>query len=70
LRGKGDKVFGGVGEHEILQEIEKQFSIVLEKKHILLPEGHHIKKAGVTDIIVHISEDTYIRMTIHIETCI
>ncbi len=38
LRGKGEKVFGGIGEHEIITEIEKQFGVLLEKKNILLPE--------------------------------
>ncbi len=66
LRGHGDKIFGGISEHEIIEAIKKDFQIDLEKKNILLPEGHHIKKAGRTDIKIHISEDTYIRMTVEV----
>lgn len=66
LRGHGEKIFGGIGEHEIIEAIKKEFKIELEKKNILLPEGHHIKKAGKTDIKIHIAEDTYIRMAVEI----
>lgn len=67
LRGHGDKIFGGIGEHEIIESIKRDFKIELEKKNILLPEGHHIKKAGKTDIKIHISEDTYIRMSVDVK---
>ena len=67
LRGQGEKVFGGIGEHEIIEQIKKDFDVELEKKNILLPEWHHIKKAGKTDIKIHISEDTYIRMTVDVK---
>lgn len=67
LRGQGEKVFGGIGEHEIIEAIKKDFDVELEKKNILLPEGHHIKKAGKTDIKIHISEDTYIKMVVEVK---
>ncbi len=66
LRGSGEKVFGGIGEHEIIAKIKQEFSVELEKRHIILPEGHHIKTAGKTDIKVHLGEDTYIRMTVEV----
>jgi large subunit ribosomal protein L9 len=66
LRGSGDKVFGGIGEHEIIEKIKGQFDVELEKRHIILPEGHHIKSAGKTDIKVHLGEDTYVRMSVEI----
>jgi large subunit ribosomal protein L9 len=66
LRGHGEKIFGGIGEHEIIEAIKKEFKVELEKKNILLPEGHHIKKAGRTDFKIHVSEDTYIRMTVEV----
>lgn len=65
LRWKGDKIFGGISEHEIIKKIYEQFDISLEKKNILLPDGH-IKKTGSTDIKIHISDTVYIRMTIQI----
>ena len=66
LRGSGEKVFGGIGEHEVMNKIQQEFSLTLEKRHILLPEGHHIKTAGKTDIKIHLGEDTYIRMTVEV----
>lgn len=44
LAGSKDKIFGGVGEHEIVARIKKDHDVSLEKKHVLLPEGHHLKK--------------------------
>jgi large subunit ribosomal protein L9 len=65
LRGKGDKVFGWIAEHDIVKKIQETFHISLEKKNILLPDGH-IKKTGVIDIKIHISDDVYIRMPVHV----
>ena len=62
LRGKGDSVFGGIGEHEILKKIESLYKVELERKHIVLPGGHHIKKSGTTDIVISLSDDTFVRM--------
>ena len=64
MRGKGESIFGGIGEHEIIVAVKKAYGIELEKKNILLPNGSHIKKVGSTDIKIHISEDTYIRMAV------
>ncbi|HBA44852.1 TPA: hypothetical protein DEG21_03680 [Patescibacteria group bacterium] len=38
-------MFGGIGEADIIAKINKDFGIRLEKKNIILPEKHHIKKA-------------------------
>lgn len=66
LPGSKDKIFGGLGEHEIIQEIKKRYTIELEKKHILLPEGHKLKQVGITDIKIHLGSDVNIKMHIDI----
>ncbi len=62
LRGKGENIFGGIGEHEIIKRIEQLYQVKLEKKHIVLPGGHHIKKSGTTDVVISLSDDTFVRM--------
>jgi len=49
------KMFGGIGEHDILQKIAKEHDITLEKKHIVMMDGH-IKKTGTFDVYVKIGE--------------
>lgn len=66
LRGSGEKVFGGIGEHEVIEHIKREFGVELEKRNIALPDGHHIKSTGKTDIKIHLGEDTYVRMTIEV----
>lgn len=66
LAGSGGKIFGGIGEHEIIERIKKDYGVSLERKHVALPEGHHLKKEGSTDIKIHLGEDTYVRMRIEI----
>lgn len=68
LAGSKDKIFGGIGEHEIIMEIKKQHSVELEKKHVLLPEGHHLKKVGVTDIKINLGSDVHVKMHIEIKS--
>ena len=63
LAGTNDKIFGGIGEHEIISQIKKNFGIELEKKHIYLPDGH-LKKAGNHDMKIRLGEDTFVRMTV------
>ena len=70
MRGKGESIFGGIGEHEIIVAVKREYGIELEKKNILLPNGSHIKKVGSTDIKIHISEDTYIRMTVVVSVAV
>lgn len=66
LAGSGGKVFGGIGEHEIIERIRKDFGVTLERKNVALPEGHHLKKEGSTDVKIHLGEDTYIRVRIEL----
>lgn len=68
LAGSKDKIFGGLGEHEIIQEIKKKYGVELEKKHILLPEGHHLKKVGITDIKINLGSDVNIKMHVEIRS--
>jgi len=49
------KMFGWIGEHDILQKIAKEHDITLEKKHIVMMDGH-IKKTGTFDVYVKIGE--------------
>lgn len=66
LPGSKDKIFGGLGEHEIIVEIKKVHSVELEKKHILLPEGHKLKQVGVTDIKINLGSDVNVKMHVEI----
>lgn len=68
LAGSKDKIFGGLGEHEIILAIKKKYNVELEKKHILLPEGHKLKQIGVTDIKIHLGSDVNIKMHIEIKS--
>jgi large subunit ribosomal protein L9 len=54
LAGSGEKIFGGIGEHEIIERIKSDFGVTLERKHIALPDGHHLKKAGSADVKIHL----------------
>jgi ribosomal protein L9 len=66
MAGAGGKIFGGIGEHELIERIKAEYGVVLERRHIGLPEGHHLKKAGSYDIKIHLGEDTYVRMRVEI----
>lgn len=58
LKGKWEKVFGGLGEHEIIESIQKKFAIRFEKKDIRLPNKTHIKTTGRHLVYIHITHDT------------
>lgn len=68
LAGSKDKIFGGLGEHEIIVEIKKKYGVELEKKHVLLPEGHKLKQVGVTDIKINLGSDVNIKMHVEIKS--
>ncbi len=68
LAGSKDKIFGGLGEHEIILEIKKVYGVELEKKHVLLPEGHKLKSVGVTDIKINLGSDVNIKMHVGIKS--
>lgn len=66
LSGIGSKVFWGLNEHDVIEKVKHEFSLELERGHILLPEGKHIKKSWEHIIKIHLGEDVYIRMTANV----
>ena len=66
LKGKGTKVFGWLGEHEIISTIEKKYGIRFEKKDIRLPNKIHIKTAGRHLVYIHITHDTIAKIFVTI----
>lgn len=67
VRWSGDKIFWWVGELDIISKIEKDFEIKLEKKNILLPEWHHIKKTWNYDIKLNLWSDVFARINLNIK---
>lgn len=65
LRGSKGKVYGGIGEKDIIQEVKKKFKIELTKKHIQLPDGH-IKKEGESQIFVDLGKDAMAKMFVEV----
>ena len=66
LTGIGSKVFGGLNEHDIIAKVKQELNLELEKGHVLLPEGKHIKKTGYHLVNIHLGEDTYIRLNVEV----
>ncbi|MBS9775379.1 50S ribosomal protein L9 [Candidatus Gracilibacteria bacterium] len=54
--GAGDKVYGGIGEKDIIRKIKAQYKVELGKKHIFLNDGH-IKKLGETQAFIKLGKD-------------
>lgn len=63
LRGSKGKVYGGIGEKDIIEQIKKKYKIELTKKHVELPEGH-IKKEWESQIFVDLGKDAMAKMTV------
>jgi len=61
-----DKIFGWIQELDIIAIIEKEYSIKLEKKNIILPEWHHIKKAWIYDIKLNLWSDVFARISLNV----
>ena len=61
------KIFGGVGEKDILMEVKKKFKIELTKKHVQLLDGH-IKKTGTHQIFIKLGKDAMAKMHIVVES--
>lgn len=66
MAGSGGKIFGGIGEHEIIERVKSEFGVPLERRHIGLPGGHHLKNVGSADVKIHLGEDTYVRMRVEV----
>lgn len=67
LKGKNDKIFGGLGEHEVLSKIREVFGIQFEKQDIRLPNKAHIKTAGDHLVYIHITRDTLAKIIVHVK---
>ena len=67
LKWKGDKVFGGLGEHEIGTRIREKFGIDFEKRDIKLPNKTHIKTAGTHLVYLHITRDTLAKVVVSVK---
>ena len=59
------KVYWGIWEKDIINQVKSKFKIELSKKHIDLPDGH-IKKLGDSYIYVKLGKDAMAKMTVNI----
>lgn len=66
LKGKGGKVFGGLGVHEIIHAIHQKYGIHFEKKDVKLPGKAHIKTTGRHLVYIHITHDTLAKIFVDI----
>ncbi len=66
LKGKGGKVFGWLGEHEVASKIREKFGIAFEKSDIKLPNKTHIKTIGEHLVYVHITRDTHAKIIVEV----
>lgn len=66
LKGKGTKVFGGLGEHEIGTRIREKYGIDFEKRDIRLPNKTHIKMAWTHLVYLHITRDTLAKVIVEV----
>lgn len=57
------KVYGWIGEKDIMTKIKKEFKIELAKKHVEMPHGH-IKKIGNSTLFIHLGKDSIAKMNI------
>lgn len=62
-----DKIFWWIQELDIIDKIDKSFGIKLEKKNIILPEWHHLKKAWKYDIKLNLWNDVYAKVIVEIK---
>ncbi len=60
------KMFWWIWEHEIIEKIEKNFKVKLEKKHIELMDWH-IKKLWKKDVYVKLSPESMAKLTVIVE---
>lgn len=66
LRGSGNKIFGWVNEHDIIEKIRQKFGFTFERHDIKLPNDHHIKTSGIHTIYIHITHNTVAKLSAHI----
>ncbi len=61
------KVFGWIGEKDIIKVVKKEYKVDLAKKHIDLPSGH-IKKLWETFIYIKLWKDAQAKLTAIVES--
>jgi len=60
-----DKVYGWIGEKDILEAIKKEFKTELSKKHVELHDGH-LKRLWSHDVFIKVWKDAMAKMTVHL----
>ncbi len=61
------KIFGWIGEKDIIREVKKLYKIDLSKKHVNLQEGH-IKKLWETFVYIKLWKDAMAKMVANVES--
>lgn len=61
------KMFWWVSEKDIIDRINKEFKISLDKKNIILPEWHHLKKEWEYDVKLNLWSDIYSKILIKLK---
>jgi large subunit ribosomal protein L9 len=64
--GNNGKVYGWIGEKDIIDVIKKRFKIELSKKHIDMPDWH-LKKTGEHIIYIKLWKDSMAKMVIKVK---
>jgi ribosomal protein L9 len=59
------KVFGGIGEKDVIKAVKSKFKVELTKKHIELPGGH-IKKLWESQIFIKLWKDSMAKITANV----
>ncbi|EKE28610.1 MAG: 50S ribosomal protein L9 [uncultured bacterium (gcode 4)] len=62
-----DKIFGWIQEQDIAEKLNKEFGCKLEKKNIIMPDKHHIKKAWKYDIKLNLWSDVYAKIVLDLK---
>lgn len=61
----GDKVFGGISELDVLEILEKEHKLVLDKSHVHFSAGHP-KTLGKHDVDLHLHGGTHVTVQVEI----
>jgi large subunit ribosomal protein L9 len=59
-----EKIFGWIQELDIVEKINKEYGCKLEKKNVILPEWHHLKKIWKYDIKLNLWSDVYAKIVL------
>lgn len=65
-KAKGDKLYGSIGEKELIKEIEKAAKVKLEKQHFDMPE--HIKTVGEHEITIQLAEGASAKIKLEVQS--